>query len=176
MTVFTFDDLERIIEDGQFDGAHTDWFREIWKIVEKRGLNKRSGQFDVIRFYRLVYQLCALYFGFTNVLLDCGYPDEFLIYLDVDYAPIIESGEYDPDCVDSIKEYIMSLIEEYDFSEVRELFLGINRSMIFASLYYCLNFEKFTFEEDDAALSEIVNDVDPDKMKAYEWLCGELGN
>lgn len=174
--VFSFEDLERIIEDGQFDGAHTDWFREIWKIVEKRGLNKRSGKFDIIRFYRLTYQLCALYFGFTNVLLDCGSPDDFLIYLDIDYTKILDSEEYDPDSIESIEDYIKSLITENSFSEVREMFSGVSRSVIFASLYYCLNYEDFSFDEDKVALDEILNDVDGDKMTAYEWLCGELGN
>ncbi len=170
---FTFHDLERIIDDGQFDGSHLDWFREVWRIIERRGLNKRSGRFDIIRFYRLVYQLCALYFGFTNVLNGCD-PDDFLIYLDVDYSQILDSEECDSDSEESVKDYIMSLITESDFSEVRNLFLGINRNIIFASLYYSLNFEKFSFEDDKTVLDEILNDVDTDKMSAYTWLCEQI--
>ncbi len=172
---FTLNDLEKIIEDGQFDGAHRDWFREIWRIVERRGLNKRSGRFDIIRFYRLVYQLCALYFGFTNVLNDCS-PDEFLIYLDVDYSQILDREECDPDSEEDLKDYIMSLITENDFSEVQDLFSEINTGIIFASLYYSLNFERFSFEDDNTVLDEILNDVDADKMSAYTWLCELFGN
>lgn len=177
---FTFDDLERIIEDGNFEGAHRDWFREIWNIVERRKLNRCSGRFEIIRFYRLAYQLCALYFGFTNVYFDCGAPDEFLIYLDIDYAPMLDGADFDapddPDCEESLENYILSLITEQGFGDVRELFAGISGSVVFASLYYCLNYEKFSFDDDHTrVMDEIVNEVDADKLSAYEWLGGVLG-
>ena len=70
----------------------------------------------------------------------------------------------------------MSLITENDFSEVRDLFAGINKNVIFASLYCCLNYEDFSFDDDKAVIDEILNDVDADKMSAYSWLCEELGN
>lgn len=176
MTVFTFDDLERMIDDCNFEGAYLDWFREIWKMVEKHNLNRRSGYFDTIRFYRLAHQLCALYLGFTNVLFDWGSPYDLDIYLDIDYTQVFDSREYDEDCVESVREHIMSLIEEENFLELEELFRGVNRGILFASLYYCLNSEKFSFDEDKEALDEILNDIDPDKMTAYTWLCEELGN
>lgn len=172
---FTFEDLERIIDDGMFEGEHSDWFREIWRIVERRGMNRCSGRFEIIRFYRLVYQLCALYFGFTNVLSGSA-PDEFLIYLDVDYSQLLDSDECDPDSEEDVKSYIMSLITESDFPEARELFSGISRSVIFTSLYCCLNSEKFSFEDEKNVLDEVLNYVDADKMSAYSWLCGELGD
>lgn len=173
--VFNFGDLERIIDDGMFDGSHLDWFREIWRIIERRGENKCAGRFEIIRFYRLVYQLCALYFGFTNVWNGSA-PDEFMIYLDVDYSPLITPDDLDgSENDDELKDYIMSLITEEGFSEVRELFSDIDISIVFASLYYSINYETFQFEDNDTVLDEILNEVDADKMSAYDWLREELG-
>ena len=73
-------------------------------------------------------------------------------------------------------DYIRSIINEPGFSEVCSLLSRVGTDKIFASIYYSLCYEYFSFTNNfDTVMNCIMNEITADKMAAYEWLKGILG-
>ena len=172
---FTFEDVRRIVSDMSPDGDFESWLRGIWMFVERGKRNVCESNYEIIGFYRLIGGLCRLYGGFVNVWNDSG-NDDYDVYLDIDYEPLLRNADFDEDSENYLKEFICSIVDEPGFSEVSSLLSGVGTDKIFASIYYSLGYEDFSFTNDfDMVMNCIMNDITADKMAAYEWLKGILG-
>lgn len=171
---FTYEDVQRIVSDVSPDGDFEAWLREIWNFIERDKRNVCYTDYEIIGFYRLISGLCKLYGGFCGVWI--GGDEYYEVYLDIDYAPLLKYAEYAEDSEEDLKDYIRLLINEDGFSEVRSLLSGAGTNKIFASIYYSMGCEDFSFTDDfDTVMDSIMNDVTADKMAAYEWLREILG-
>lgn len=172
---FTYEDVQRIVSDVSPDGDFDGWLREIWNFIERDKRNVCYTDYEIIGFYRLISGLCKLYGRFGEVW-NGGDEDCCEVYLDIDYAPLLKYADYAEDSEEDLKDYIRLLINEDGFSEVRSLLSGVGTNKIFASIYYSMGCEDFSFTDDfDTALDCILNEVTADKMAAYEWLREILG-
>lgn len=171
---FTYEDVQRIVADVSPDGDFNAWLHEIWNFIEHGKRNVCDTNYEIIGFYRLISGLCKLYGGFCEVWNGCE--EYYEVYLDIDYLPLLKYVEFAEDSEEDIKDYIRILINENGFSEVRSLLSGVGTNKIFASIYYSMGYEDFSFTDDfDTVMDSIMNDVTADKMAAYEWLREILG-
>lgn len=171
---FTYEDVKKITSDVSPDGDFETWLHEIWGFVEHDRRNVCGTSYEIIGFYRLISGLCKLYGGFGEVW-NGGYED-YEVWLDIDYAPLLEYAEFGEDSEEDLKEYIRSIIDENGFSEVRSLLSRVGTDKIFASIYYSLECEDFSFTDNfDTVMDCIMNEVTADKMAAYDWLSNILG-
>lgn len=171
---FTYEDVQRIVSDVSPDGNFDTWLREIWNFIERDKCNVCRSNYEIIGFYRLISGLCRLYGGFVEVWNGCE--EYYEVYLDIDYQPLLKYAEFVEDSEEDLKDYIRLLINEDGFSEVRSLLSGVGTDKIFASIYYSMDYEDFSFTDDfDTVMDCIMNDVTADKMAAYEWLKEILG-
>ena len=93
---FTFEDVRRIVSDVSPDGDFKVWLRGIWQFIERDKRNVCSSNYEIIGFYRLVGGLCRLYGEFVNVYDGCDY-DDYDVYLDIDYEPLLKYADFDED-------------------------------------------------------------------------------
>lgn len=174
--VFSYKEVENITEDVLLDGDFKNWFHEVWSFyIEPAKLNVCGTIYDIIGFYRLISGLCRLYKGFCCVLNDDDYID-FEVFVDIDYKPLFKDFGYDGSCEDTLEEYVFDIIHENGFSEVRKCLAKAGVDTVFASLYYSVGCEDFSFSDNfNIVLNSIMNEVTADKMSAYEWLREVLG-
>ena len=172
---FTYDNAVKIIADISLDGDFEAWFAEIWHLIERDRCNVCQTRLEIIRFYKLVYDLCALYASFANVWYGFD-TDEYLIYLDIDFKPILDRDTIDEDGDGYAKDLVYLLVNEGGYGEAARFLSVQGTDVVFASLYFALGCEDFSIDMDfDDVFDSILNEVDVDKMKAYEWLKEILG-
>lgn len=173
---FTFDDVKRITEDVNLDGDFYKWLHEVWNFyIEPQKLNNCETNYDIIGFYRLISGLCKLYKGVSGRLFGDDYVD-LDEYVNIDYALLFKDFGYSGNSEDDLRELVSDFVHEYGFKEVQKCLVKANTSLIFASIYYSLDFEDFSFANDvSEVLDCILNEVDADKMTAFEWLKEILG-
>ncbi len=174
--IFSYKDVENITEDVLLDGDFKNWLHEVWSFyIEPARLNVCGTVYDIIGFYRLISGLCGLYKGFCCVLEDYGCVDTE-VCVDIDYKPLVKDFGYSGSCGDALEEYIFEIVHENGFSEVRKCLAKAGVDTVFASLYYSVGFEDFSFSDNfKTVLNSIMNEVTADKMAAYEWLREVLG-
>ncbi|MDE7193339.1 MAG: hypothetical protein K2O14_05150 [Oscillospiraceae bacterium] len=213
---YNFEKAARIIEEiGSYEGEAMMWFRQVWEIAGKHGFDQCcTTPAHFLNTVGFIYGMCRVYNGFAARYFDYDESEVDMEYCcDIIMHDFVRSGEYaelpldtdgmDEECVEqSVKAFIKYAICDYfamaPVFKVLKSELGVSKT--FASLYYCLNYEKYSladWETDDfyydspddepnedyeqrkfyaslggfdELLDNIFNEVDIDKLSAVAWL------
>lgn len=166
---FTENEIEDIIKNScSLEGNFMDWIMAIWTLARECSWHYCKSRVEVLIAYEFIYQMCALYAGFTNALHGKD-PEDVDINLNIDYDLLINSENFI--LTRTIKKYIKELISNDGFVMLRLYLCDTGIEKTFSSLYYCVNYDKFPEDmSEDEIQSEILDSIDYESNDAYRWL------
>lgn len=212
---YTFDKAEKIITElGSYEGEALMWFGQVWELAGKHGFDRCGTPAQLLGAMGFIYGMCRVYNGFAARYFDYEESEIDMEYCcDAIMYDFVRSGEYaelpwgtddmNEECAEqSVRAFIKyAICDCFAMAPVFEVLgeeLGVSKT--FASLYYCLNYDKYSlaeWETDDfyydspddepdedyeqrkfyaslsgfnEVLDNILNEVDVDKLAAFEWL------
>jgi hypothetical protein len=148
------------------------WYQLMWQLLEENNYTIFNSRVEKLVVHSRIYALIKIYREFCYACYDEN--PEF----DDDLESLVEDNEDGDYYVEEKRHIYRELIE--DESAEKTIFQllkeNLGREKTFASLWVIHDEECFfdSFGDYEEALSDMLNDVTPGKMKAYEWLAERM--
>lgn len=174
MKKLTFEDVKNIIDNlGFYEGEAEMWLEQVWTLAERHGYSSFETPFERLNALAFIYGMCRIYLEFTALI------DDFecdTVRLDIDYESLTtETFESEELCLEDEEDHTISLISDtlreyvntviFNENNIRQVFKVLGEelgssSKVFASLYYCRNYERYSLQSWET--DEFYYDGDPE--------------